>query len=184
MNKVLAHVILIIAIILPICLLAVEPLSLWSFMLYLSCGGCFLLKNCYLEPNAAATKTTRLLACLAKAVFVIAVLAIFIPLIPITWWQLYWLIAVLLIRIASLLVGYLRYHRLAFPATYSNTAKRITFFCFPLLYWSLGFTIAICVFSAAATIAAVEALLINSTAKNFDKTIKSYWELRKATTSI
>ncbi len=184
MNKVLTYVILIIAIILPIGLLAVEPLSLWFFLLYLACGGCFLLKNCYPEPDTAATKTTRLLANLAKAVFVVAVLAIFIPLIPITWWQLYWLIAILLIRIASLLVGYLRYRRLAFPATYSNTAKRIAFFCFPLLYWSLGFTIAICIFSAAATIAAVEALLINSAAKDFDKTIKSYWALRKATNSI
>ena len=179
MNKYLINTALILASICTICLLFVEPLSLWFFILYLICGGCYVFKCCTNRALDNPAKSSVILTNVSKYLFVIAILAVFIPLIQLTHWQLYWLVAILLIRISALLVGYIRYHRLAFWRTYSNSAKRIAFFCFPLLYGSLGFTIAICVFCGIATISAAEDLLLNSTAKELDPAVKSYFLGRK-----
>lgn len=131
MNKYLINTALILASICTICLLFVEPLSLWFFILYLICGGCYVFKCCTNRALDNPAKSSVILTHVSKYLFVIAILAVFIPLIRLTHWQLYWLVAILLIRISALLVGYIRYHRWLFGEPIAIALKGLLFSAFP-----------------------------------------------------
>ncbi|SDM91573.1 CDP-diacylglycerol--glycerol-3-phosphate 3-phosphatidyltransferase [Paenibacillus jilunlii] len=101
----------------------------------------------------------------ADVVFIAALLAVFLPILQLSLWVICWIAAVALVRLGSLLVGYVKYHALSFLHTYANKATGLALFSFPLLYSIFGLTTASIVTCGLATCSAIEELMINIKSK-------------------
>ena len=84
-----------------------------------------------------------------------------------------WIAAIAVIRLAALLVCYLRFRQFAFLHTSLNKATGFLLFLSPVLFWLLGLDVAAIVLCTVATISAMEELLIDFTSSGLNLDTKS-----------
>ncbi len=123
------------------------------------------------------SKKGQVLDSIADVFMVGGLLSIFLPSLKLPLWSICWIIMIVVIRLTSLGIGFIRYRQLAFLHTYGNKAAGIALFCFPFLYVWLGLyttTILICLISS---ISALEELIINTISKRLWRDIKSILSL-------
>lgn len=154
-------------------LLLVRPFSAAFFAVYLLCGLTDVLDGWLARKMNAATAFGAKLDSLADLVFFAALLLIFALNLSLPLWAVAWVLAILLVKLAAFLVGYKRYHKLFSLHTYANKAAGILVFCTPMLYLFFGVTVAAVAGCAAASLAAIEELAINTTSKELQLDIKS-----------
>ncbi len=154
-------------------LLFVKPLSALFFVIYIVCGASDILDGRIARKAKTESKFGATLDSIADAVFIGVLLIILIPVIDMSMWMLVWLVCIVIIRLSSLLTGFIRYHALAFLHTYGNKAAGLLLFCFPLLYQLFGIAITAFLLCSMASISAIEELAINITSKELSRDIKS-----------
>lgn len=113
---------------------------------------------------------------IADFTFCFSILAIFIPLVRLPIKIVYWIVAIIIIKILSLIVGGIRYKALAFLHTYANKFTGFIVFCFPILYMILGGIKSVTLICIIAILAALEELLINLKEKKLDRDIHSIFK--------
>ncbi len=128
------------------------------------------------RPIQQTSKLGAALDSIADFVFIAIMLVIFIPLLSLELWMLYWIAAIALARFASLAVGFAKYRALAFLHTYGNKATGIVLACFPFLYQIADLNIAVLIVCAAATLSALEELIINVSHKELNRNCRGIWD--------
>lgn len=178
--KFVPNVISILRIAFSLSLLFIDLFS-WKFVfIYLLCGMSDALDG-YI---ARRTKTQSIfgakLDTTADIVMFAVILYIFIPVITLSNRITIWLLTILLIRIISIIIVYLKYKVFAMLHTYSNKITGLLLFFVPIAIGS-SLEISIIYFVCfIASVSAVEELAINILSKSMELDIKSIFALLSA----
>ena len=176
-KKYIPNIITIFRIIGSISLLFVTPLSIMFLIIYFLCGFSDILDGYISRKTNTCTKFGSTLDGFADFVFIIIMILIFILSIKIEKIILYWIGIIAIIKILSLVVGFIKYNTVAFLHTYANKFTGMILFCFPIIYMIFGIkrvAVALCII---ATISAIEELLINLTSKKLNRNVRSILKL-------
>ncbi|UQZ37397.1 CDP-alcohol phosphatidyltransferase [Paenibacillus sp. PK3_47] len=146
-------------------LLLVAPLSILFYVLYLLCGVSDALDGYIARRTNSTSSFGASLDSVADFVFIGVTLIVFLPILHLSLWLLCWIGAITLVRISSLIIGFVKYRAFAFIHTYANKATGSALFCFPFLYHTTGLTLTSCILCGLATYSAVEELLIHVRSK-------------------
>ncbi|WP_341442363.1 CDP-alcohol phosphatidyltransferase family protein [Oxobacter pfennigii] len=160
-------------------LLFLKPMSSLFFILYILCGISDFLDGYIARKTNQTSKFGAVIDSTADLIFYAVLLMIFIPIIKMPLWVLIWIGAITIIRIGSLIIGFIRYQAIAFLHTYANKASGFALFCFPFLYNFLGLIITAGILCSMASISALEELMINITSKHLSRDVKSIFEKTK-----
>lgn len=156
-----------------ITLLFVKPFSFIFFLLYIAGGMSDILDGFLARKMNITSKLGATLDSIADFLFIMVLLIIIFPYFDWTLWIICWIVAIIVIRLTSLLMGFLKYHDLAFLHTYGNKMTGFTLFCFPFMYLFWGLDITAILLCSIATLSAFEELIINIISKTLDKDISS-----------
>ena len=156
-----------------IILLFVKPLTAVFFILYFGCGASDVLDGYIARKTNTASQFGATLDSIADTIFTGVLLVILISIVKIPLWVLVWIVGIAGIRIASLLVGFLKYHTFAFLHTYANKATGTILFCFPLLYLALGVEVTATLICGLASCSSLEELALSITSKTLYRNVKS-----------
>jgi len=171
--KFVANGVSILRVLFSLSLLFVDLFS-WGFVLiYLLCGFSDILDG-YI---ARRTKTQSIfgakLDTAADIIMFSVILYIFIPIIKLSNTLIIWLLTVLLIRIISIIIVYIKYKMFAILHTYSNKITGILMFFIPIVIGSVLEKSIIYFVCVIAIVSAIEELVINSISKKMEVNIKS-----------
>ena len=150
------------------------PFSRDFFILYALCGVSDMLDGYAARKLNAVTKGGQVLDSVADALLIGVLLGKLLPLIRVPAWALVWAGGVALVRIASLCVGFVRYHAFAWLHTWANKLTGGALFAFPLLYVCLGMSATACLLCSVASLSAIEELVINLCADALDRERRSW----------
>ncbi len=154
-------------------LLVIKPFSILFLILYFLCGITDIVDGVIARKFNLVSKKGQILDSIADC-FMISVLLLIVVLnfnLPV--WSLCWIVLIATIRLLSLVIGFIRYKRLAFLHTYTNKVTGFVLFCYPFLYIVLDFSLTTILVCAIASISALEELIINIVSKVLSRDIKS-----------
>ena len=137
------------------------------------CGISDILDGYIARKTNTVSKAGATFDSIADFIFVSVMVVIFIPLISWELWLIYWIVAIATIRLVSLVIGFAKYHSVAFLHTYTNKATGLVLFLFPLFYHIADITIVVIALCSIASLSAIEELVINLKERNLDKNIRS-----------
>ncbi|MCO5215795.1 MAG: CDP-alcohol phosphatidyltransferase family protein [Thermomicrobiales bacterium] len=110
---------------------------------------------------------------LADALYIAVLLVVMIPYLTWTPWIVGWMVAILVVRLSAIGIGWRRFGELAFIHTYANKCTGALIVCVPfllILFESVPILTAVCIL---ATISAVEEFAIIATADELDRDVSS-----------
>lgn len=151
------------------------PFSATFFILYIFCGASDILDGYAARKLNAATKGGQVLDSIADGLFIGVLLIRLLPFIKPPLWVMLWASGVALVRIASLCVGFIRYRAFAWLHTWANKLTGGLLFAFPLLYAIFGISITAGLLCGAASLSALEELIINLRADKLDRERRSWF---------
>lgn len=154
-------------------LLFIEPFSIAFFIVYVLCGLSDVVDGYIARCMRCDSNTGAALDSVADFILVAVLLIVILPVLPWSLLVLYWIAAIALVRFVSLLIGFARYRVFAFLHTYANKATGFALFCFPFLYFFVGFPISAILLCGIAGLSAVEELGIMATSRTLDRDAKS-----------
>ena len=154
-------------------LLFMTPLTIPFYILYAWC----VISDMVDGPIARKTNSTSNLGSLldsaADLVVAAVVLFIFIPILDLEIWMIAMITIVLSIRILGFSIGFIKYRTLTLLHTYANKGAGVLLACFPILFGVLGLPITIIILFIAATLSALEELVITIRSKELNRNIVS-----------
>lgn len=156
-----------------ICLLFLEPLSGLFFAVYVFCGFSDILDGYLARKTNSATVFGAIFDSIADFIFIGVMLLVLLPILQLTLWIKLWVAGIALIKAVSLLTGAVKYRSLAFLHTYMNKITGALLFLFPLLYSFVGLTVTAILLCSAATLGAIEELVINLRSREIAYDVKS-----------
>lgn len=137
------------------------------------CGISDVLDGYIARRIKASSKFGQVLDSIADLIFITIVLLILIPIINLPLWIIYWIAIIAIIRLISIIIGFIKYQQLAFLHTYANKATGLILLFFPFLLLAFGKEITATIICSIASISAAEELLINLTSKTLYRDIGS-----------
>lgn len=153
--------------------LIMEPLSTPFCIIYLFCGVSDILDGYIARKTKCSSTFGATLDSIADIIFLAVMLFVLIPVIHLSGWVIIWIIGIAVIRIISLLVGYVRYRAFSSLHTYGNKAAGMILFLFPILFPIIGMANTEKIIIAMACLSAIEELVINSTSRALNINVKS-----------
>ncbi len=169
MEVVIPNLISGLRIVLSFFLLLLTPEKIVFAIVYILCGLTDVLDGYLARKWEVTSKLGALLDSIADVIFIVVILVIFIPIIKWQSWMLVFIGVVAVIRCASVLVGKIRFHEIAFIHTYGNKAAGLVLFCFPFLYQIISLPVVVGIVCSAACVSALEELVIMSTSEELDR---------------
>lgn len=154
-------------------LLLTKPLSNMFYGIYILSGISDMLDGYIARKTKTESKLGEKIDSAADLIMIIVLIIILYPIIMPSSEIIVWIIAIGLIRIASMVIVFLKHNTFGALHTYGNKLTGFILFVFPVflrLMSSRTIMYSICVI---ATITAVEELLINLTKNDFDANRKS-----------
>ena len=103
-------------------------------------------------------------------------LIVFIPILQLPYWILWWIGILLITRLISIFVGFVKYHELSFLHTYANKATGIALFLFPFVYSVLGLNLAAVIMCGIASLSVIEEFIITLTAKSLNRDVRCIFD--------
>lgn len=150
-------------------IMATKPLATLFFVLYFLSGITDIFDGYIARKTNNVTKMGATLDSIADFLLIAVLMYIWIPMICIPVWMGIWIICIVLIRGSSLIIGFVKYHDLAFLHTYANKVTGFLLFCLPCIYVLLGMKITGGMLCIVATVSAIEELMINIKSKELIK---------------
>ena len=154
-------------------LLFFHPLTVWFFVLYAIAGLSDMLDGYLARRYQAQSELGARLDSAADFLLCAVLLFVLIPFYHWPLWLIVWIAVIAVIRLAALLVCYLRFRQFAFLHTYLNKATGLLLFLSPVLLWLLGLNAAAIALSTVATVSALEEFIIDCTGREFASNRKS-----------
>lgn len=156
-----------------IVLLLTDPFSKVFCVIYVVYGVSDILDGYIARKIKATSKIGQVIDSIADMILIGVVLIIMVTTIKLPFWAISWIVAIAIIRIISLCIGFIRYNSFSSLHTYANKATGAILFCFPIIYILFGLVITICLICSIASISAIEELIINIISKHLNRDIKS-----------
>jgi len=149
------------------------PLSGAFIAIYALCGLSDMLDGYIARRFGCVSETGAVLDSVSDAIFIAVLAIIFIPIIHWQPWMLIWMAVIVLIRCASLVIGFKKFQALAFLHTYANKITGLVLFGFPFLLILGGLSMTVITLCVIATVSATEELAINLRSKKLDRNRRS-----------
>ncbi|HHY70387.1 MAG TPA: CDP-alcohol phosphatidyltransferase family protein [Thermoanaerobacterales bacterium] len=170
------NLITVLRIICSVRLLFVKPLSVAFFIIYLICGGSDILDGYISRKYKISNSYGATLDSIADIMFFGIMLIVFIPILQLPYWILWWIGILLITRLISIFVGFVKYHELSFLHTYANKATGIALFLFPFVYSVLGLNLAAVIMCGIASLSVIEEFIITLTAKSLNRDVRCIFD--------
>lgn len=162
-----------------ISMLFIEPFSAVFILIYIFCGASDILDGYIARKHNICSRRGAVIDSLADLIFCIALLYIILPYLNLQIWLIALIAAIIIIKIASLIVGFIRFRSFAMLHTYLNKFSGIFLFICIFIYLLFHNSIYITISVFPAAISALEELYINIVSSEHNKNIKSFLNLKK-----
>lgn len=177
MKKHIPNIITFIRIPCSLFLLLAEPFSINFLFIYLICGISDVLDGFLARKLNIQSKLGSKMDSIADTVLVITMLYIFLTHVsvePVIWWG---IILISLIKLTSLIVGIIRFHRYSSVHTYLNKISGILLFLLPFTYTHINFYQSSLLLCIVCMCASLEELLIVCKSRQINTDCKSILKL-------
>ena len=154
------NVITCLRIILSACLLLMNPDNISFLLIYSTCGFTDVVDGYLARRWKVNSKIGAMLDSVADFIFIAVLFVIFVPRLDWKGWMIWWIVIIAVIRGLSILIGAVKFHTIAFVHTYGNKITGLLLFCFLFLFQVSGLMVTVIMICAAASISAVEELMI------------------------
>lgn len=158
-------------------LLTVKPLDILFFLIYALCVLSDVMDGYLARKAKACTARGAVLDSIADTIFFFVMLIIFIPVLSWTKTIIIWIASIAFMRILSLIIGFVRYHKSAMLHTYLNKLTGFMLSLFPVIYVSAGVQWTMIILCVIASAASIEELIINIFSKKLDRNIVSIFKI-------
>ncbi len=176
MIKYLPNLLSVLRILLSLLLLAVQPLSNVFFWLYTACGLSDALDGFIARKFNAASVLGAKLDSVADFILTAVLIVKLLPVVQPSWLIIVWIGGIAFIRLTSMLIVYLKYKTIGMLHTSGNKMTGFMLFLFPFLLLLMSPKILMGIICAAATVSALEELLINCFSKELKLDQASFFQ--------
>lgn len=168
--KWIANAISIARIFLILTLFFIRPLSVGFFVIYIICGISDMLDGYIARKLGIQSKFGEKLDSVADLIMVAVLIIILYPIINIPPTVTYWIIGIVIIRMLSIIIVFVKYKMFGILHTVGNKVTGLMLFLFPIIIQSEVLIYLLC---ATASISAIEELFIHILSKEFNGNQKS-----------
>ena len=172
-KKILPNLISLFRLVLSPALLLFEPFSNRFLLLYVLLGASDFLDGYLARRWGVSSKLGARLDSAADFLFCGILLYLLFNNLCWPMWALIWVGVIVLVRLSSLTISYVRFTQFSFLHTWTNKATGLLLFLFPLLLRLIGQEWTMLILCSAASISAVEEFLISLISNEFDPNRKS-----------
>ena len=155
-------------------LLVVVPLSPMFFAIYLLCGLTDALDGFIARKTHTETALGAKLDTVGDIVFTVILIVFLFGIINLTSVMIIWFIAIFIIKILSIIVGYIKYKSFSPLHTYLNKITGVLLFLMPVMITFIPKSAGIYTILTFASISAVDELLIIFFKKSYNANQKSF----------
>lgn len=180
-KKYIPNVLTVIRIILCIPLLTVQAFSVCFFIIYTGCGITDAFDGFFARKFKSESDLGAKLDSFADLIFFSVCLFVVISNISVPVWGFIWMMAIALMRVAAIFVGYKKYKVLYSLHTYANKTAGFFVFFIPFFYLFFGITVTIILVCTITSLSSVEELAINLTSTELKLNIKSIFKSKEET---
>ena len=171
----IANILTSLRIVFSIVLMFITPLTTGFFTLYALCGVTDMIDGTVARNLGAVSKFGALLDSIADIVFTVACAVKLLPALcqalP-SWWP-YAVLATVIVKLTSLVIGFIKFRKPVFLHTYFNKAAGGTVFLLPFCFMFGHFTIFFSIACTVTFIAAIEELLCIIKMKEYNADVKN-----------
>jgi CDP-diacylglycerol--glycerol-3-phosphate 3-phosphatidyltransferase len=160
-------------------LLLTTPLSVIFYVIYGLCCASDILDGYVARKTKTESKRGEILDSIADSILITILLVIFVPILAFEWWMILWIGVVAVIRIISLIAGFVKFRAYASIHTYANKVTGIIMICFPIYLQLFGITATVFVLCSIASISAFEELIIVIRSKILNRNIGCIFQSNK-----
>jgi CDP-diacylglycerol--glycerol-3-phosphate 3-phosphatidyltransferase len=171
--KSIANYITVSRIFLTFSLFGLEPLGASFLIVYAICGITDMLDGYIARKTGTTSAIGGKLDSIADLVMVIVVIYILYPIIILPEIFYYWILGIILIRGASLIIVFTKFHTFGILHSYSNKATGLTLFTVPLLLAFFSVESIACLLIVLGILSALEEMIIHSVSDTLDINRKS-----------
>jgi CDP-diacylglycerol--glycerol-3-phosphate 3-phosphatidyltransferase len=168
--KWIANVISIARIFLILTLFLIRPLSVGFFVIYIICGISDMLDGYVARKLGTQSKFGEKLDSAADLIMVTVLIIILYPIINMPLTITYWIVGIVIIRILSMIIVFIKYKTFGILHTIGNKVTGLMLFLFPIIIQSEVLIYLLCI---TASISAIEELFIHILSKEFNGNQKS-----------
>ncbi len=168
--KWIANVISIARIFLILTLFLIRPLSVGFFVIYIICGISDMLDGYVARKLGIQSKFGEKLDSVADLIMVTVLIIILYPIINMSLTITYWIVGIVIIRILSMIILFIKYKTFGILHTIGNKVTGLMLFLFPIIIQSEVLIYLLCI---TASISAIEELFIHILSKEFNGNQKS-----------
>ena len=159
-------------------LFMVTPFSSLFYLIYVVCALTDILDGFLARRLKAVSDLGQCLDSLVDLMFLVIVSIRVVPLLDVESWMLIWTGIILLMKIGSLIIGFAKFRELSFLHTYKNKLTGLLLFVYPAFIGWLGMLIPTVIVCMAATVTAVEELIILLKLKKLHRDVKGLFEVK------
>lgn len=174
--KAIANCISISRIFLVLILVFTRPFSVFFYVIYLTCGVSDMFDGYIARKLGTESKLGEKLDSAADLIMVAVVIMILYPVISIPALISYWIIGIVVIRLISMILVFMKYRTFGILHTVSNKITGLMLFTFPLFIHLHVFIYLLCM---VGSISAIEELCIHLFSKEYDGNKKSIFHRRR-----
>lgn len=148
---------------LSVILLAVKPLSIVFYILYIACGLSDMLDGYIARRTGSSSRFGAKLDTIADLIMTVVLFMILYPIVHLTKVMVIWIIVIGLIRVLSIVIVLKKYKSFAILHTYGNKITGLMMFTFPLLMPFIQLAALLYIICIMASLSALEELFIHLT---------------------
>lgn len=169
MNSI-ANFISIARIVLVLAIIFVRPLSIEFYVIYFVCGISDMLDGYIARKTGTESKFGQKLDSAADLIMVAVLIIVLYPIIDIPVKISYWIVGIILTRVASMITVFAKYKTFGILHTLGNKITGLMLFLFPLIIQSNVLIYILCIIGS---ISAIEEFLIHLISKELDANRRS-----------
>lgn len=177
--KNLANVLSCIRIIMATFLLLVRPVGMRYIIAYLICGMTDVADGFVARSTGTVSKIGSRLDSIADIIMFGVVFKILVTIIEFNELLVYWIVAIITLRLLSICIIYIKYRTFAIIHTYGNKLSGLLLFFLPIVLMYYNIIIFVYIVCIVSTLAAIEEVLINVKSKCLDLDRKFYIKITK-----
>jgi len=177
--KKIPNLLCILRIVLSISFLVIRPFSGLFLAVYLFCGFTDMIDG-YIARKANAVSTLgAALDSAADTVFIGILMLVLLPVMKIPQWIWIYIAVIAAVRIASVLIAYIKYRKIAMLHTYSNKFTGLILFTVPILYSYIDMSLLGGIVCSVALLSAAEEMLLQIRSKELNRDAKGIFEKKR-----
>ena len=177
--KKIPNLLCILRIVLSISFLLIRPFSSLFLAVYLFCGFTDMIDGYIARKVNAVSTLGAALDSAADTVFIGILMLVLLPIMKIPQWIWIYIAVIAAVRIASVLIAYIKYRKIAMLHTYSNKATGLILFTVPILYNYIDMSLLGGIVCSVALLSAAEEMLLQIRSKELNRDAKGIFEKKR-----